>query len=62
MPMLECCLTLIGMSFESKKITAQILDLFSELDWGSQKHGNHTVTNEKSKKRRKHKEYINRNK
>ena len=45
------------MSYESKKVTTQILDLFSELDWGSQKHGYHTVTNEKSKKRRKHKEY-----
>ena len=41
------------MSYESKKVTTQILDLFSELDWGSRKHGYHTVTNEKSKKEEK---------
>ena len=38
--------------------------LFSGLDliWGHGRHGNHTVTNEKSKKIRKYKEDINQNK
>ena len=45
-------------------ITAQILDTFFRARiqiGGHGRHGDHVVTNRKSKKGRKHKEYINRN-